>query len=126
MQDHLKPFRAWTPAAVTGCFSPADFRFLSFSASEFCFVPVKQRALGQRLAGGDFDQAVNEMRATWPGTLSIVIGPTYGLTRLRSRCPGAFALLRLGVYSGSYAPNQLCSMGMYGYIVAHELSDAGS
>jgi hypothetical protein len=30
------------------------------------------------LLGGDFDQAVNEMGAMWPGTLSIVIGPTYG------------------------------------------------
>jgi hypothetical protein len=47
--------------------------------------PVEQRAPGLLLAGGDFDQAVNEMGATWPGTFSIVIGPTYGLTRLLTR-----------------------------------------
>jgi len=34
------------------------------------------------LSGADLDQVVNEMEATWPGTSSIVIGPTHGLTRL--------------------------------------------
>ena len=34
--------------------------------------------LGLLLWGGEFDQAVNEMGATWLGTLSIVIGLTYG------------------------------------------------
>jgi hypothetical protein len=33
--------------------------------------------LGLLLWGGEFDQAVNEMGATWPGISSIVIGATY-------------------------------------------------
>jgi hypothetical protein len=40
--------------------------------------PVVQLALGLLLSGGDFDQGVNEMAATWPGSLTIVVGPTYG------------------------------------------------
>jgi hypothetical protein len=44
----------------------------------FASWPVEQGALGLLLSGGDFDQAVNEMGATWLGTLSIVIGLTYG------------------------------------------------
>jgi len=36
--------------------------------------------LGLLLSEADLDQAVNEIGATWPGTSSIVIGPTFGLT----------------------------------------------
>ncbi len=76
------------PSGGHRLFLPGDFSFQPFSVSAFQLFaswPVEQRVLGLLLSGGDFDQAVNEMGAKWPGTSSIVIGPTYGLTRLRRR-----------------------------------------
>jgi hypothetical protein len=85
MQDLLKPFRAWTPAAVTGSSCPPISAFSLSAFQLFASWPVEQHALGLLLLGSDFDQAVNAIRATWPGVFSIVIGPTYSLSRLQGR-----------------------------------------
>jgi hypothetical protein len=50
----------------------------AFKRFSFLLRGVEKRALGLLLSGGDFDQAVDEMGATWPGSFSIVVGPTYG------------------------------------------------
>jgi hypothetical protein len=67
---------AWKPAAVNRHFLHSDFSSQPLSISALCSLRVEQRALGLLLSGGDSDQAVNEMGASWPGTSSIVIWPT--------------------------------------------------
>ena len=62
--------------AIAGCIPPSSFSVPRALHPE----PVEQRALGLLLAGCDFDQALDERGSAWVGALSLVVGPTYGLT----------------------------------------------